>query len=87
MDILTGMAFAAGHCVLRGGYAMNIFDVALLLGQTLALAWLACGAIVTILESDEFRDFTFQSPRVSPLELHAPGNRRLASHSRQDIDW
>ena len=66
---------------------MNILDVVWLLGQTLILAWVACGTIVTILESDDFRDSTFQTSPISPLPFHTPVNHRLANQSRFDIDW
>ena len=66
---------------------MNIIDVVWLLGQTLALAWLACGAIVTILESHDLGDFDFPVSSASPPELHAPASHRLESQYRLDIDW
>ena len=66
---------------------MDILDVAWLLGETLCLAWLACGAIVTNFESSVSADLTFHTPELPALQFHSPVNHRLATPSRPDIEW
>jgi hypothetical protein len=58
---------------------MDIVDIAWLLGETLGLAWITCGAVVTAFESSDPADLALQASELPPALFYAPPNLRVSA--------
>ena len=66
---------------------MNIWDLFWFSGETLSLAVLACGAVLSLLETEPFATLVLHLKQLGSPWFHEPLNHRLVDFDHHMVEW